>query len=190
MIEVNKTPISDVFIIQPKKFGDNRGFFSETYNAKDFSAHGINDIFVQDNQSYSAKAGTLRGLHYQLTPHAQTKLVRVTRGRVFDVAVDIRRGSSTFLKWTSVELSPDKWNEFYIPAGFAHGFLTLEDNCEFVYKVTDYYAPECDRSIRFDDPDIAIKWPIDLAHVELSEKDKNAPFLKDAELFDFAEMTK
>ena len=190
MIEVNKTPIPDVFIIQPKKFGDNRGFFSETYNAKDFSAHGINDIFVQDNQSYSAKAGTLRGLHYQLTPHAQTKLVRVTRGRVFDVAVDIRRGSPTFLKWTSVELSPDKWNEFYIPAGFAHGFLTLEDNSEFVYKVTDYYAPECDRSIRFDDPDIAISWPIDLAHVELSEKDKNAPFLKDAELFDFEEMIK
>lgn len=190
MIEVKKTSIDGVLEIFPKKFGDERGFFSETYNAREFAEHGIKDKFVQDNQSYSAKAGVLRGLHYQLNPHAQTKLVRVTRGRVFDVAVDIRRGSPTFLKWTSVELSPDEWNEFYIPAGFAHGFVTLEDHCEFVYKVTDYYAPECDRSIRFDDPDIGIKWPIDLAHVQLSEKDKNAPFVKDAELFDFAEMTK
>lgn len=190
MIEVKKTPIPSVLTIHPKKIGDDRGYFSETYNAKEFAQHGIRDVFVQDNQSYSAKAGVLRGLHYQLNPHAQTKLIRVTRGRVFDVVVDIRRGAPTFLKWISFELSTDRWCQLYIPIGFAHGFLTLEDDCECIYKVTDFYAPECDRSIRFDDPDIGIKWPVDLTHVQLSEKDKRAPFVKDAELFDFAEMTK
>lgn len=190
MIEIEKTSLEGVVIIHPQKFGDDRGFFSETYNAKLFAEHGIDNTFVQDNHSYSAKAGVLRGLHYQLLPHAQAKLVRVTRGRVFDVAVDIRRGSPTFLQWTGVELSAENWTQFYIPAGFAHGFLTLEDHCEFLYKVTDFYAPTCDRSIRFDDPEIGIEWPFDLTQLQLSEKDKKASFVADADLFEYSEMKK
>lgn len=188
MIEIKKTALEGVVVIRPQKFGDDRGFFSETYNARLFAEHGIVETFVQDNHSYSARAGVLRGLHYQLNPHAQGKLVRVIRGRVFDVAVDIRRGSPTFLHWVGVELSADNWNQFFIPAGFAHGFLTLEDHCEFLYKVTDFYAPECDRSIRFDDRDIDIAWPFDLKNVQLSAKDSSAPFVQNAELFDFSEM--
>lgn len=185
MIEVFKTKLDGVLEVRPKKFGDDRGFFSETYHAKRFYDAGIPANFVQDNQSYSASTGVLRGLHYQLEPHAQGKLVRVTKGRVFDVAVDIRRGSPTFSQWVGVELSEEGWNQLYIPAGFAHGFLTLVPNVEVVYKVTDYYAPECDRSIRFDDPTIGINWPIPASGVQLSEKDRNAPLLGDADIFDF-----
>ncbi|UXM96509.1 dTDP-4-dehydrorhamnose 3,5-epimerase (plasmid) [Bartonella sp. HY329] len=184
MLNVEKTPLDGVLIIKPKKFGDHRGFFSETYNRQLFTEAGVEAEFVQDNHSFSKQKGVLRGLHYQLQPHAQGKLVRVTRGRVFDVAVDIRKSSPTFMQWTGVELSAENWTQFYIPPGFAHGFLTLEDDCEFLYKVTDFYAPSCDRSIRFDDPDIAINWPIDTSNLVLSDKDLNAPFLKDADIFD------
>lgn len=184
MLDIEKTSLDGVLIIRPKRFGDQRGFFSETYNEKFFHEAGITAKFVQDNHSFSKQKGVLRGLHYQLYPHAQAKLVRVTRGRVFDVAVDIRKNSPTFLKWTGIELSADNWTQFYIPAGFAHGFLTLEEDCEFLYKVTDFYAPSCDRSIRFDDPDIAIDWPLKTSNLVLSDKDLNAPFLKDADIFD------
>jgi dTDP-4-dehydrorhamnose 3,5-epimerase len=186
MPEVRPLGLDGVVEIAPRKFGDERGFFSETYNASSFAEAGIGLTFVQDNHSFSAVKGVLRGLHYQLPPAAQDKLVRVTRGRVFDVAVDIRRGSPTFSKWVGVELSAEKWNQILVPKGFAHGFVTLEPDTEVLYKVTDYYSPEHDRSIRFDDPTIGIDWPIDTTTVQLSAKDRDAPTLAEAELFEFS----
>lgn len=186
MPEVRPLGLDGVVEIAPRKFGDERGFFSETYNASSFAEAGIGLTFVQDNHSFSAVKGVLRGLHYQLPPVAQDKLVRVTRGRVFDVAVDIRRGSPTFGKWVGVELSAEKWNQILVPKGFAHGFVTLEPDTEVLYKVTDYYSPEHDRSIRFDDPTIGIDWPIDTTAVQLSAKDRDAPTLAEAELFEFS----
>lgn len=183
MLDVRPLGLEGVVEVLPPKFGDDRGFFSETYNVRTFGERGITATFVQDNHSFSAAAGVLRGLHYQLPPHAQAKLVRVVSGRIFDVAVDIRRDSPTFAKWVSVELSAEKWNQILIPVGFAHGFVTLEPNTEVVYKVSDYYAPECDRSIRFDDPQIGIDWPVDASELQLSAKDRSAPLLGDAELF-------
>lgn len=186
MPEVRPLGLDGVVEIAPRKFGDERGFFSETYNASSFAEAGVGLTFVQDNHSFSAVKGVLRGLHYQLPPAAQDKLVRVTRGRVFDVAVDIRRGSPTFGKWVGVELSAEKWNQVLVPKGFAHGFVTLEPDTEVLYKVTDYYSPEHDRSIRFDDPAIGIDWPIDTATVQLSAKDRDALTLAEAELFEFS----
>jgi dTDP-4-dehydrorhamnose 3,5-epimerase len=176
--------IPGVVEITTEKFGDDRGFFSETYNGERFAEAGIQLEFVQDNHSYSAARGVLRGLHYQLPPRAQDKLVRVTRGSVFDVAVDIRRGSPTFGRWVSAVLSADKWNQLLIPKGFAHGFVTIEEHTEFIYKVTDFYSPEHDRSIRYDDPAIGIEWPVAAAEIRLSEKDRAAPLLAAADLFD------
>jgi len=183
MIEIIRTNLEGVLIVQIKKFGDERGFFSQTYHAKLFAEAGLPVAFVQDNHSFSARRGVLRGLHYQLPPHAQGKLVRVTRGKVFDVAVDIRRHSPTFCQWVGVELSAENWRQFYIPPGFAHGFLTLEENCEFLYKVTDFYTPSAERAIRFDDPDVNIDWPIETENIQLSAKDAQAPFLEKADLF-------
>lgn len=185
MLDVKPLGLDGVLVISPKKFGDHRGFFSETYNARSFGEAGISLTFVQDNHSFSAAAGVVRGLHYQLPPRAQTKLVRVTKGSVFDVAVDIRRGSPSFGKWVGVELSAEKWNQILVPAGFAHGFLTLKPDTEVLYKVTDYYAPEQDRSIRFDDPAIGIAWPMAAANIQLSDKDRAAPALAEAEIFDY-----
>lgn len=169
--------------ISPRKFGDDRGFFSETFNAKTFTEAGIDLTFVQDNHSYSAAKGVLRGLHYQLPPFAQDKLVRVTRGAILDVAVDIRKSSPTFGKWVALEVSAEKWNQILVPKGFAHGFMTLVENTEVIYKVTDYYSPEHDRSIRFDDPAIGIEWPLPSSGVQLSDKDQKAPLFADAEVF-------
>lgn len=183
-LQVRKLELEEVLEINPARFGDERGFFSETYNAKSFAELGLNQIFVQDNHSLSAKAGVLRGLHYQLSPHAQDKLVRVVRGAIFDVAVDIRRSSSTFGKWVGIEVTAEKWNQILVPRGFAHGFVTLEPDTEVIYKVTDFYAPECDRSIRFDDPEIGISWPVEMESLTLSDKDRTAPLLAEAELFD------
>lgn len=143
---------------------------------------GIDIEFVQDNHSYSAAKGVLRGLHYQTPPHAQDKLVRCTRGRILDVAVDIRKGSPTFGDHVAVELSALNWSQLFVPKGFAHGFLTLEPHCEVQYKVTDYYSRESDRSIRWDDPDLAISWPLSGEVMSLSAKDKEAPHLKEVEL--------
>ncbi|KAB2755016.1 dTDP-4-dehydrorhamnose 3,5-epimerase [Brucella anthropi] len=182
-MQIRPLGLDGVFEISPRKFGDDRGFFSETYNAKSFAEAGIDMTFVQDNHSYSAAKGIVRGLHYQLLPFAQDKLVRVIRGAILDVAVDIRKSSPTFGKWVALEVSAGKWNQILVPKGFAHGFMTLTENTEVIYKVTDYYAPEHDRSIRFDDPAIGIEWPIPTSDVQLSEKDKNAPFLADAEVF-------
>jgi dTDP-4-dehydrorhamnose 3,5-epimerase len=179
-MEFIHSQIPDVILIKPKVFGDARGFFIESYKQSLFEKHGITNNFIQDNHSMSAK-GVLRGLHYQLNPQAQGKLVRCVNGAVFDVAVDIRRGSPTFGKWVSYELSAENKYILWIPAGFAHGFITLENNTEFLYKTTAEYAPELDRGIKYDDPAIGIKWP-DIGTLSLSEKDQKQPSLKDAEI--------
>ena len=183
MSEIRPTGLEGVLEIVPIRFGDARGFFSETYNAAHLARAGINLTFVQDNHSLSARRGVLRGLHYQLPPRAQDKLVRVVRGAIFDVAVDIRKGSPTFAKWVGIELSAEKWNQLLIPRGFAHGFVTLTENTEVVYKVTDYYSPDQDRSIRYDDPDLAIDWPVADGELQLSDKDRIAPRLAQSEVF-------
>lgn len=183
MSEIRPTGLDGVLEILPVRFGDERGFFSETYNAAQLAKVGIDLTFVQDNHSLSVRRNVLRGLHYQLPPHAQDKLVRVVRGAIFDVAVDIRKGSPTFTKWVGVELSAQKWNQLLVPRGFAHGFVTLTENTEVVYKVTDYYSPEEDRSIRYDDPDIAIDWPVLDGELQLSDKDASAPSLVDSDIF-------
>ncbi|MCR9135658.1 MAG: dTDP-4-dehydrorhamnose 3,5-epimerase [Alphaproteobacteria bacterium] len=169
--------------IVPTRFADQRGFFSETYNQGALKAAGIDLDFVQDNVASSASRGTLRGLHYQLPPHAQDKLVRVSRGSIWDVAVDLRRGSTTFGQWESVLLSAEKWNQVLIPKGFAHGYLTLEDETEVNYKVTAHQAPEHERCVRFDDRQINIEWPMELAEMILSDKDSEAPGLAGADVF-------
>ena len=176
--------IPDVFLIEPKVFGDARGFFLESFRQDLFNqATGTNFEFIQDNHSRSSK-GVLRGLHYQLPPHAQGKLVRVISGAVFDVAVDIRRSSPTFGQWVGAELSAENHHQLWIPPGFAHGFVVLSDIADLVYKTTAYYAPESDRGLLWNDPDIAIAWPqLDTAF-SLSEKDRHQPAFKQAELFD------
>lgn len=184
MTDIRKLALDGVLEITPKRFSDARGFFSETYNATDLAAEGIDLVFVQDNQSLSSSAGVLRGLHYQLPPYAQAKLVRVVRGAILDVAVDIRRSSASFGKWVSLELSAEKWNQILVPAGFAHGFVTLTDNTEVIYKVTNPYSPTHDRGICFDDPAIGIAWPSFAGGPVLSDKDRTAPLLADAAVFD------
>lgn len=179
-MNIIKTEIEDVLIIEPKVFGDHRGWFTETYSKTKFQEIGIDVEFVQDNHSMSAQKGTLRGLHFQTNPKEQTKLVRCTKGKILDVAVDLRKGSSTYKQWVSVELSESNKRQLLIPKGFAHGFLTLTDDVEVQYKVDEYYAPECDRSIRFDDPEIGVEWEI--KHPILSEKDLKAPLLKDSDV--------
>ncbi|MBN1558807.1 dTDP-4-dehydrorhamnose 3,5-epimerase [candidate division KSB1 bacterium] len=174
------TAIPDVIIIEPKIFGDSRGYFMETYKEPLFRENGISAQFVQDNMSKSVK-GTLRGLHYQLDPHAQGKLVRVVRGSVFDVAVDIRRGSPTFGNWIGVELTEENKRSMWIPAGFAHGFYVFSDFAEFTYKCTDIHTPHAERGIIWNDPQINIDWPIAGGLLQLSKKDANNPLFKDAE---------
>lgn len=184
MIEVKELALPGVYEITPRRFGDQRGFFSETYSAARLSEHGIDLDFVQDNHSLSGAIGVLRGLHYQLAPFAQAKLVRVVRGAILDVAVDIRKSSPTFGKWLALEVTAEKWNQILVPEGFAHGFVTLLPDTEVVYKVNRPYAPEHERSIRYDDPAIGIEWPIPASGLTLSDKDSMAPLLADAEIFD------
>lgn len=179
--EFRELDLPGVIEVRPKKFGDDRGFFSEVYNEDNYRQGGISETWIQDNHSLSAIPGTLRGLHYQLPPFAQAKLVRVAKGRVFDVAVDIRKGSPNFGQWVGIELSAEKWNQLYIPAGFAHGFMTLEAETAFLYKVSGEYSTEHDRSIRYNDPEIGINWPVGDMHVILSAKDRDAPLLQDAD---------
>ena len=177
-----KTEIDGVWIIQPKVFNDARGYFFEAWKKEEFEQHVGRVDFIQDNESMSSY-GVLRGLHYQKGDFSQAKLVRVIKGRVVDVAVDIRRNSPTFGKHVMVELSDENKRQFFIPRGFAHGFLVLSDEAVFTYKVDNPYAPQSEASIRFDDPDLAIKWPIDANDVLTSAKDLDALSLKDAELF-------
>ncbi|MGG0185087.1 dTDP-4-dehydrorhamnose 3,5-epimerase [Bacillus rhizoplanae] len=179
-MKIIDTELLGVKVIEPTVFGDHRGWFMETYSDMKLNEAGIDLQFVQDNQSFSATKGTLRGLHYQLNPKAQTKLVRCTRGSIFDVAVDIRKGSPTYGQWYGIELSAENKKQLLIPKGFAHGFMTLTDDVEVQYKVDEIYAPECDCGIIWNDPAIEIKWPISIQPV-LSAKDENAPLLKDAE---------
>jgi dTDP-4-dehydrorhamnose 3,5-epimerase len=175
-VNVIETSLLGVKIIEPKVFGDHRGWFMETYSDALFEEAGIKIKFVQDNQSFSAVKGTLRGLHYQINPKSQTKLVRCTKGAIFDVAVDIRKGSATFRKWFGIELSAENKKQLLVPKGFAHGFMTLTDDVEVQYKVDELYAPDCDRGILWNDPAIGIMWPIDIMPV-LSAKDEKAPLL-------------
>jgi dTDP-4-dehydrorhamnose 3,5-epimerase len=183
--QVTQTPIDGVLVLEPKVFGDARGFFFESFNARDFEqATGLKETFVQDNHSKSAK-GVLRGMHYQVQ-HAQGKLVRVTQGAVFDVAVDIRKGSPTFGLWFGLELSAENKKQLWIPAGLAHGFLVISDSAEFLYKTTDYYHPEFERSILWNDPAIGIEWPLHLLDAQplLSAKDIAALTLGQSDLKD------
>ena len=178
-MQVNDLGLGGVLEIIPKKFGDARGFFSEVFTRQRFHDAGITQDWMQDNQSYSAEKGVLRGLHFQVAPVAQDKLIRVLKGSIFDVAVDIRNGSPTYGKWVSCILSAEKFNQLLIPKGFAHGFVTLEAGVEVLYKVSAPYAPQCDRGVRWDDPAIGIAWPLDGMEPVLSEKDRKAPYLAD-----------
>ena len=175
-----ETKIPGVFIIESDCYGDNRGWFMETYNKEKFHELGIDDVFVQDNMSKSSQKGTIRGLHYQNDPHSQSKLVRCTKGKVIDVAVDIRKGSPTYGKWVSCELSEENKKMFYMPKGIAHGFITLTDDTEFQYKCDNLYCKESEGSIKYNDSTINVDWGSLLNGIEpiLSEKDKNAPSLE------------
>lgn len=180
MINVLKTEIPGVVIIEPKIFGDSRGYFYESFSQRDFEEKVAKVNFVQDNQSFS-HYGVLRGLHFQNPPYTQSKLVRVILGKVVDVAVDIRIGSPTFGKYVMVELTGENHRQFFIPKGFAHGFVVLSETALFQYKCDEFYHPESEGAIMWDDPDLAIKWPVKAEDIELSEKDKHHPLLNDFE---------
>lgn len=179
MAEFRRLRLDGLVEVLPARFGDDRGFFSETWKVEWNAGLGFDGKFVQDNQSLSRSPGVLRGLHFQLPPTAQDKLIRVIRGAIFDVAVDIRRDSPTFGQWESLILSADKWNQLFVPKGFAHGFLTLEPDSEVAYKVSAPYAADRERAVRFDDPVIGIAWPAIDTPLILSEKDQSAPLLSE-----------
>ncbi len=175
-----ETKLKDAVVIEPQVFGDARGWFYESYSKQKLAQLGIDAEFIQDNRSYSALKGTLRGLHCQTAPMAQAKLLTCLKGAILDVAVDIREGSPTYMQWTAVELSEENKHMFFIPKGFLHGFVTLTDDVEVSYKVDEYYSPENDRSIRFDDPEIAVEWGVE--NPILSAKDENAPHLANSDV--------
>lgn len=178
-MEILETPLKEVLILQPKVFGDYRGSFMETYNHSVFQELGVERNWVQDNQSFTQKKGTLRGIHFQNNPMSQCKIVRVVQGAVMDLAVDLRKGSPSYLKWVLIEVSAENKRMLLIPRGFGHGFVTLTDNVEFVYKVDQPYSKECDRSIRYDDPEIGVRWGVE--EPILSQKDLAAPLLRDSD---------
>lgn len=175
-----ETKLPGVYIVEPVVHGDHRGYFMETYSTKTFEEIGIYDVFVQDNESFTAQKGTLRGIHFQNDPMAQAKLVRVTRGAVMDVAVDLRKGSPTYQQWVAVELSAENKRMLYIPRGFGHGFKTLTDDVAFCYKVDNLYSKECDRGVRFNDPAIGVDWG-EVIEDLLSQKDTTSPLLADSD---------
>lgn len=177
-MDVERTYLEDVKLVTPRRFGDHRGFFAEVYNRHAYVHAGIMPTFVQDNHSLSTQVGTVRGLHFQAPPHAQAKLVRCGRGAIFDVAVDIRRGSPTYGKWVGYELSAANGRQLFIPTGFAHGFVTLLPDSEIIYKCSNYYAPTCEGAVHWNDPEISIDWPLKGTPI-LSEKDAEAPLLAD-----------
>jgi dTDP-4-dehydrorhamnose 3,5-epimerase len=184
-LEIRALKIPAIKLISVEKREDVRGFFAETYHKKAFADAGIFLEFVQDNHAYSAAKHVLRGLHYQSPPFAQDKLIRVAQGRIWDVAVDLRRSSPTFGQWVAAEISAQEWNQILVPIGFAHGYLTLEPDTEIMYKVTDFYSPDHDLGIQWNDPALAIDWPASAANIVLSERDTRQPLLKDATyLFD------
>lgn len=175
------TKLNGVIVIEPNVHGDHRGWFMESYNLEVLKKRNINLNFIQDNQSFSSEKGTIRGLHYQLNPKAQTKLVRCTKGAIFDVVVDIRQGSITYGQWYGIELSEKNKKQILVPKGFAHGFMTITEDAEVQYKVDELYSPENDRGIIWNDPDINIDWPINIEPI-LSKKDQSAPLLKNADI--------
>lgn len=176
-MKATETNLKGVYVLEPQVFGDARGWFMESWSQRKMEEAGIHVDFLQDNHSFSATKGTLRGLHYQLNPMAQAKLLRCSRGSILDVAVDLRKGSPQYAKWTAVELSAENKKQLFIPRGFAHGFLTLTDDVEVQYKADNYYAPEFDGNIRWDDPEIGVEWPFE--PVILSDKDEKAPLLSE-----------
>jgi dTDP-4-dehydrorhamnose 3,5-epimerase len=176
-VNISTFPVDGPLLLEPRRFGDDRGFFSEVFRQDAFDAAAGPTVFVQDNHSRSAKRGTIRGLHYQRPPVAQGKLVRVTRGAVIDIAVDVRNGSPTYGQHVSVELSESNWRQLWVPPGFLHGFCTLTADCEFLYKVTAYYSQPDDGAVRWNDPALAIEWPVPEADATLSAKDAAAPLL-------------
>lgn len=178
-VEINSLAIPAVKVIRPKKYSDARGFFSETFSQRDLQDAGIDIAFVQDNHTFSAEKGTVRGLHFQTPPFAQDKLVRVVRGAIFDVAVDLRVGSPTYGQHVSAIISAEEWNQILVPVGFAHGLVTLEPNTEIFYKVSNYYSPDHDKGILWNDPALEFEWPVDEAEAVLSDKDKRHPKLAD-----------
>jgi dTDP-4-dehydrorhamnose 3,5-epimerase len=181
MTEITRLAIPDVLLITPKRHGDARGFFSETYSRKTLATFGFHNSFVQDNHSMSGRRGILRGLHFQRPPFMQDKLLRVTRGAVYDVAVDIRQGSPTYGQHVAAELSADNWSQLLVPAGFAHGFVTLTEETEVLYKVTADYAPETEGGLAWDDPDLGIDWPVPAGEIITNPRDGQWPRLKDLE---------
>jgi dTDP-4-dehydrorhamnose 3,5-epimerase len=177
-LDVKSLELEGITLFRPKKFVDARGFFIETFNARSYAKAGVDCVFVQDNQSLSRKAGTIRGLHFQLPPAAQAKLVRVLRGSIFDVVVDLRHASPSYGRWCAATLTGDGCEQLFVPRGFAHGFCTLEPNTEVAYKVDSFYAPLSDAGLRWDDPSLAITWPVRRADAVISEKDGGLPFFK------------
>lgn len=182
ILKITELELPDVKIIEPTYFEDFRGYYCETYSSRTMAQYGLNPVFIQDNHSFSLKKGTVRGIHFQNNPHPQLKLVRCVRGRVMDYAVDLRKDSPTFKKWVAVELSAENRKQIWIPSGYGHAFITLEDNCEVQYKVDEWYFPDLDRSIRFDDPEIGIDWGMPKDSLIYSEKDTIAPFLCDSDV--------
>jgi dTDP-4-dehydrorhamnose 3,5-epimerase len=178
-MQIERAEIADVLLIRPKKHGDQRGFFSETFRASALREHGVDVDWVQDNHSFSAARGVVRGLHFQRPPTAQAKLVRVIRGAILDVAVDIRKGSPTYRRHVAAELSADNWAQMYVPAGFAHGFCTLTPDCEVLYKVSADYAPADEGGVLWNDPDLGIAWPIEAGEATLSPRDREWPRFRD-----------
>ena len=181
MADIRRLALPDILLITPVRHGDQRGFFSETFNHRRLAEAGFDKPFVQDNHSLSGQRGILRGLHFQRAPHAQDKLVRVTRGAVFDVAVDIRKGSPSFGQWVGAELSAENWRQMLVPTGFAHGFVTLTETAEVLYKVTDDYAPECEGGLAWDDPAVGIEWPVPAAEILTNPRDGSWPKLSELE---------
>jgi len=180
-MKIESLAIPEVKLITPPKFGDSRGFFSETWNGPKLAGLGFDENFVQDNQSFSAAKGTLRGLHCQVAPFVQGKLVRVTKGAIWDVAVDVRKGSPTFGKWVAAEISEANWAQIWVPGGFLHGFVTLTENTEVVYKVTGVFDKASERAVIWNDPTLAVEWPVEAGAEMLSDKDKTAPAFDAAE---------
>lgn len=178
-MQVERFDVADVLLFKPVKHGDHRGFFSETFRSDVMAANGINVAFVQDNHARSTQKGVLRGMHFQIAPKSQGKLVRCVRGCILDVAVDIRVGSPSYGRHVAVELSAENWQQLWIPPGFAHGYVTLQDECEVIYKVTEYYAPDCDKGIAWDDPALGIDWRLPASDIILSDKDGRQPRLLD-----------
>ena len=179
-MQITPLAIADVLLIEPRRHGDARGFFAETYSRRVLAEGGFDRAFVQDNHSRSGKRGTVRGLHFQIPPHGQDKLLRVVRGAILDVAVDLRPGSSTYGRHVSAELSADNFRQLLVPVGFAHGFMTLTDDAEVLYKVTGYYAPDAERGLRWDDPALGIAWPLGAAEVTVNARDAAWPGLDEA----------